>query len=213
MANRFRTGWRGHTLRIALAAAIGLAAGGFAAIRAPIEIATAIGWDAAAIVYAGHTWWTLARLSAADLMRLSTAEDEGRAALTSVLSLAVAVSTTSIFAMITDKSGVAVIALAAFTILASWTLLHTVYAAHYAHRCYAEDPERPALGFPGGAPADFFDFAYYAFTIGMTFQTSDVETRTPAMRRLTLAHGVASFLFNTVIIAISVGLASGLMAG
>ena len=57
------------------------------------------------------------------------------------------------------------------------------------------------------------DFAYYSFTIGMTFQTSDVDTQNSEMRTLTLVHGAASFVFNTVIIAISVGLASGLLSG
>ena len=207
------TGWRAHALRIGVAAALGLGAGVLASVWAPPEIATAIGWDAAAMFYVARIWMKLARLSAEDLTSWSAEEDEGRTALTVVLSAAVAISTTSIFAMVTDKSGVGVVALAAFTIFVSWTLLHTVYATHYAHRCYADGADRPALEFPGGQPPDFFDFAYYAFTIGMTFQTSDVETRTPAMRRLTLAHGVASFLFNTVIIAISVGLASSLMSG
>ncbi|HML30837.1 MAG TPA: DUF1345 domain-containing protein, partial [Hyphomicrobium sp.] len=100
--------------------------------------------------------------------------------------------------------------LAAGTILSSWSLLHTAFAAHYAHRCFARGRTKPGLDFPGEEPR-FVDFLYYSYTIGMTFQTSDVDTKTSEMRTLTIVHGIFSFVFNTVIIAISVGLASGLL--
>lgn len=205
-------GWPAHMRRVGAAAAAGLGAVWLAALWAPVEIATAIGWDVAALLYTARIWWKLVRVPPEALKAWSAEEDEGRVALTVALSAAVAISVTSIFAMVTDGSGGAVISLAAFTIFSSWTLLHTVFAAHYAHRCFADGPEKPGLDFPGGTP-DFIDFAYYAFTIGMTFQTSDVDTRSSAMRRLTLAHAVVSFVFNTVIIAISVGLAGGLLGG
>ena len=173
---------------------------------------TAIGWDAAAIAYAAHVWASLTPATADEIRAWSAEEDEGRWAITLILTAAVAASFFAIFDIVSDKASGAALALAAVTILCSWALLHTVFAAHYAHRCFAGGPDRPGLAFPGEAPR-FVDFAYYGFTIGMTFQTSDVETRTGEMRALTLVHGVVSFVFNTVIIAISVGLASGLIGG
>ncbi|WP_020180724.1 DUF1345 domain-containing protein [Methylopila sp. M107] len=206
------TGLAGHGLRFAVCAAIGLAVGALARLAAPVEIATAIGWDAAALAYAAHVWASLAPASADEVRAWSSEEDEGRWAITLILTAAVAASMVAIFDMVSNKSSGATLALAAATIVSSWFLLHTVFAAHYAHRCFAGGAKSPGLDFPGEAPR-FADFAYYAFTIGMTFQTSDVDTTTGEMRRLTLVHGAISFVFNTVIIAISVGLASGLLAG
>lgn len=204
--------WRGHGLRLAACGALGVAVGTLAATLLPAKIATAIGWDAAALAYAGRVWASLRGASAAEVRSWSSQEDEGRMAITLILTAAVAASFVSIFDMASEKPNAAVLALAAVTILCSWTLLHTVFAAHYAHRCFPQGADGPALDFPGEAPR-FVDFAYYSFTIGMTFQTSDVNTKTSDMRALTLLHGAVSFVFNTVIIAISVGLASGLIGG
>lgn len=200
--------WRGHLARFTVCAAIGAAAGALSRLAVEPRLAAPIGWDAAALSYVAHVWFKLAPATAEEIMKWSAEEDEGRWAITLVLTAAVAASVVAIFDMASRGST----ALAALTILCSWALLHTVFAAHYARRCFADALESPGLDFPGEHPR-FVDFAYYAFTIGMTFQTSDVETRSSAMRRLTLVHALLSFVFNTVIIAISVGLASGLIGG
>lgn len=204
------TGWRGHGLRIAACAVAGVLAGLLAGLALPAKIATAIGWDVAAIAYSARVLATLLPVPAEEISGWSAQEDEGRWAITLILAAAVAASVFAIFDMVSSKSSGAVLALAAVTILSSWTLLHTAFAAHYAHRCFSRGPRQPGLGFPGEKPR-FADFLYYSYTIGMTFQTSDVDTRTSEMRTLTLVHGIFSFVFNTVIIAISVGLASGLL--
>ncbi|PZQ17094.1 MAG: DUF1345 domain-containing protein [Ancylobacter novellus] len=203
-------GWRGHGLRIAACAVAGVLAGLLAGLALPAKIATAIGWDVAAIAYSARVLATLLPVPAEEISGWSAQEDEGRWAITLILAAAVAASVFAIFDMVSSKSSGAVLALAAVTILSSWTLLHTAFAAHYAHRCFSRGPRQPGLDFPGEKPR-FADFLYYSYTIGMTFQTSDVDTRTSEMRTLTLVHGIFSFVFNTVIIAISVGLASGLL--
>lgn len=207
------TGWRGHGIRIGLAAALGLGAGFLATLFAPPEVATAIGWDIAAVAYAGRIWWKLTSIPSDVLASWSADEDEGRWAITLVLAAAACVSFVAIFAMVSDKSSGWILALAGFTIMCSWTLLHTVFAAHYAHRCFANGPDKPGIDFPGDDKPSFVDFAYYAFTVGMTFQVSDTDTQNTAMRQLTLVHGLISFVFNTVIIAISVGVLSGMLQG
>lgn len=204
-------GWRAHGIRIGLSAAVGLAAGLLAALAAPPEVATAIGWDVAAIAYAGRIWIALTAVGPEELQSWSAEEDDGRWAITLVLAAAAAVSFVAIFAMVSDQSSGWILGLAGFTIVCSWTLLHTVFAAHYAHRCFAAGRDKPGIDFPGDDAPRFVDFAYYAFTVGMTFQVSDTDTKTTAMRQLTLVHGVISFVFNTVIIAISVGVLSGML--
>lgn len=97
------------------------------------------------------------------------------------------------------------------TVVASWTLTHTVFALHYAHHYYGdvEGPstaDRGGLAFPGEALPDYWDFLYFAFVVGMTCQVSDVQVTSRAMRRLTLLHGVLSFFFNTIVLALAVNL-------
>ncbi len=107
--------------------------------------------------------------------------------------------------------------LAGTTVVSSWFLIHTVFAMHYAHGYYRDEDEGPGftsaggLEFPNEKEPDFLDFAYFSFVIGMTCQVSDVQVTSQGMRRLALVHGLLSFVFNTVILALSINLASGLL--
>jgi uncharacterized membrane protein len=108
------------------------------------------------------------------------------------------------------------VALAAFTVICSWFLIHTIFAMHYAHAFYRqidEGGERgDGLNFPDCDEPDFLDFAYFSFVIGMTFQVSDVAITSNQIRRLSLVHALLSFLFNTIILALAINLASGLVS-
>lgn len=107
--------------------------------------------------------------------------------------------------------------LAITTVACSWLLVHTLFALRYAHLYYTidgnEDVECDGSGleFPGEKRPDYLDFAYFSFVIGMTCQVSDVQVSERAIRRLSLLHGVLSFLYNTVILALSINIASGLL--
>lgn len=97
------------------------------------------------------------------------------------------------------------------TVVASWTLTHTIFALHYAHHFYGDvdgpsTADRGGVAFPGTDLPDYWDFLYFAFVIGMTCQVSDVQVTSRAMRRLTLMHGVLSFFFNTIVLALAVNL-------
>ena len=89
-----------------------------------------------------------------------------------------------------------------------------VFALHYAHEYYRpEDPASDARGgleFPGCPKPDYWDFLYFATSIGATSQTSDVAIRSRALRRLVMLHAVVSFVFNTMILALTVNLAASL---
>ena len=105
------------------------------------------------------------------------------------------------------------VVLAMLALGGSWLLIHTVFAFHYARVYYR--PERGAdehargLRFPGGTEPDYMDFLYYACVIGMTSQVADVAVTNHHMRRLTLVHGVASFAFNLIILALGINLVAG----
>ncbi|HZE56838.1 MAG TPA: DUF1345 domain-containing protein [Chthoniobacterales bacterium] len=102
-------------------------------------------------------------------------------------------------------------------VICSWMLVHTVFGLRYAHTYYG-DPDGPTgpkshaggLQFPGDREPDYMDFAYFSFTIGMTFQVSDVVITSRDLRTLVLVHGMLSFGFNTVILALTLNTVSAL---
>jgi len=107
------------------------------------------------------------------------------------------------------------VALVAVTLLVSWLMTHTLFALRYAHEYYSMSSDgrelERGLKFPGDEAPDYWDFFYYALVLGMTFQVSDVEILSRKMRRLASVHGLLGFLFNTVILALSVNIAASLL--
>ncbi len=108
------------------------------------------------------------------------------------------------------------VALVVVTLLVSWLMTHTVFAFRYAHEYYQWDDELDAvekgLDFPGDAPPDYWDFFYFALVLGMTFQVSDVQITSRKLRRVATLHGLLGFLFNTVILALSVNIGASLVS-
>jgi len=106
-----------------------------------------------------------------------------------------------------------------FTVVLSWAFIHTVFAVHYAHDYYmdadlskaASSAAKPPLQFPGGQMPNYGDFLYFSFTVGMTFQVSDVQITDCEMRRVVLAHGATSFFYTTGILALAINLVAGLI--
>ncbi len=113
-----------------------------------------------------------------------------------------------------DRRGSAV-ALVAITLLLSWLVTHVSFALRYAHEFYARDLGGPdidrGLSFPEETEPDYLDFMYFALVLGITFQVSDVQITSRKLRRVAALHGLVSFLFNTVIVALTVNIAAGLM--
>jgi uncharacterized membrane protein len=107
------------------------------------------------------------------------------------------------------------IGLIALTLFASWMMLHATFCFRYAHEFYtrtdpAGDFDR-GLEFPGETSPDYLDFAYFSLVLGMTFQVSDVQITARKFRRLAALHGLLSFLFNTVIVALTVNIGASLL--
>ena len=105
------------------------------------------------------------------------------------------------------------IALVAATILSAWTFTHVMFALHYAAHYYApdEDGVREGLRFPEDDSPGWGEFLYQAFVIGCACATADVNATSKAMRRSCLAHGVVAFLFNTIILALTINIGAGLI--
>jgi uncharacterized membrane protein len=106
------------------------------------------------------------------------------------------------------------IGLVAATLFVSWLMTHTVFAYRYAHEYYERTADGRIVGglqFPEEPEPDYWDFFYFALVLGMTFQVSDVQITSRKLRRLAAAHGLLGFLFNTVILALSVNIGASLL--
>src|SRR5690606_33098104 len=98
------------------------------------------------------------------------------------------------------------------TLAIAWLFSNIVYALHYAHLFYtrtAHGGDHGGLGFPKNSEPDYWDFAYFAFTLGMTFQTSDVEIDDAGIRRTVLFHCLAAFAFNIGVLAFTINILGG----
>jgi uncharacterized membrane protein len=145
-----------------------------------------------------------------DLKTRAKNEDEGIGIVLLITVATMAFFCDAVFTALNRKHAIEILplALAGIGAIAGWLTLHTVMAFHYADIHYFDDPEckgdEKDLDFPGGGDPGPWDFLYYSFVVGMTAQVSDVQIRTTAMRRITLLHGVMSFFFNTVFLAMAV---------
>lgn len=166
------------------------------------------GWDAAALIANALSWWLIARTDAEGTRRHCVAADPGRHAGWWVAVIASGVSLFATAMLLRDVRAQAPHATDLFTVLCllaianAWILTHSSYALRYAHLYYGSVGR--GLAFPGDADPSYFDFAYFAWTIGMTFQVSDVAITSPRLRRAVLPHAVLSFAYATAIVAAAV---------
>lgn len=183
----------------------------------------ALGWDVGVGLYLLDAAIKLARTrTVVDIRTRATAVDEAGPA---VLPLALIAAVASIAVVIGEAvrvasdggstSGSAVLALV--TVALSWTFVHVIFAFHYAHIFYAsgaKDKDRGGLMFPGDdAEPDYWDFLHFSLIIGVAAQTADVQIVDKGLRRTSTVHSVTAFIFNTVVVALTVNLTVGLLGG
>jgi uncharacterized membrane protein len=205
--------------RLALAVAAGIAVASVLQLWvAEPHTRLLAGWDAAVSVYLALAWAVIHSLDAsATRLRVQRQDQSSYVVFLIVVAAAYAslVAITWGLQEIHDLSGGARTSRVALVVLAlsgSWLMIHTVFAFHYARAYYrpqASDEHARGLRFPGAAEPDYLDFLYYACVIGMTSQVADVAVTSRHMRRLTLVHGVASFAFNLVVLALGINLVAG----
>ena len=114
--------------------------------------------------------------------------------------------------MMGGKSDALGIGLIVATLMLAWLFSNTVYALHYAHLFYSDDPQGKDCGgveVPNADEPDYWDFVYFSFTLGMTFQTSDVDITSAAIRRVVVGHCLAAFVFNIGVLAFTINVLGG----
>ena len=201
--------------RLILACAAGLALG-LACYHLPPLMRTLVGWNVAAWGYVLLITVLALRAGADQVQRLAAIEDENAQA---VLVLVSAAAIASLVAIVYELAGARQLqgserllryAFTGSTVLGSWFLIGTIFAMHYARMFYTA-PSAP-LQFPDRErQPDYWDFAYFSFTLSVAVQTSDVAIASPALRRVALAQSIICFLYNTAILGLSINIAAGIL--
>lgn len=195
-------------------AAIGVAVGAAVAAVGSWQLAMLVGWDVASASLVARIFRSIGTLDAAATRRLATQEDDSRASSRLVVIVACVTSIGGVVvglvkARALGGAGGAVLTIAAVLAVAlAWLSVHSIFTLKYAHRFYDAGG---GIDFPGGAEPSFRDFAYVAFTVGMTFQVSDTEIPDAGLRWLLLRHAALSYLFGTVIVGLAINVIGGLL--
>ena len=170
-----------------------------------------VGWDVFAALYLVLAYIMMLRCDVAHIRRSAILQDDGRFLILLVTAFGALASLGAIvYELGASKGNPAGLILAIVTIVLSWTLAHTIFALHYAHDFY-RNKKPGGLQFPSGdqhEDADYWDFVYFSFVIGMTAQVSDVGITDKIIRRTATVHGVISFVFNTALLALMVNIAA-----
>ena len=203
------------TRRLLVAVVLGVVAAVVTGLRAPWQTVPLVGWASTAVIWIVWTWVVVLRLDAADTAAMATREEPHRAMTDVSLITAAVASLVAVVLGVVKAAGVSgstkVVLLGAGIggVIASWGLVHTVFALRYA-ALYYTGPDG-GIDFNGHDRPTYADFAYMAFTIGMTYQVSDTDLTARAIRHTALRHALLSYLFGTVIIAVTINIAAGLV--
>lgn len=208
---------RGHP-RLVASIAVGAATYALlTAIMGQLALTTRllIAWDIGVVVYLIALVAMMARSKQADIAGHADAQDEGEVGLMVLTIAAGMASLAAIFVELAsaDRGGAYYgleVALAIFTVVISWAFIHSIFALHYAYEYYDDAECAGGLKFPDDDKPDYWDFVYFAFVLGMTFQVSDVAVTAKRIRRVAAVHGVLAFFYTTAVVALTVNLAASL---
>ena len=204
-------------MRVAVAASLGVAAGGLSSLFTFWQAAMLIGWDAAAVCLISWIWISVARLNA-DQSKSHASREDTSIRLSELIVLSSGVALLAAVGLALIRAGHAaggakayLIALGILSVALTWGLVvvHTVFTLRYARTFYSKPIG--CIDFNEEDPPTYLDFAYLALTIGMTFQVSDTNLTTKSIRRIALAHAMLSYLYGAVIVALVINVVSSLL--
>ena len=176
----------------------------------------ALAWDIGVALFLIESTVKVLRTRSVDaIRRRASALDEAGPA---ILPLALVAAVASVVVVVGEAAqgggGPAVLALV--TVVLSWLFVHVMFAFHYAHVFYSagDSGDRGGLLFPGDdAEPDYWDFLHFSMIIGVASQTADVQITDRGVRRTSTVHSLTAFVFNTVVVALTVNMAVGLLGG
>jgi uncharacterized membrane protein len=186
-----------------------------AAFLLPWQAAILLGWDSAAVFFAARTWANVLPMSSTQSGVHAVKEDPSRALADSVVLVAAVANLASVglilvkAASATGGTKAYLLSIGVVSVVLAWGVVHTVFTLRYARIYYSGT--HGGVDFNQKADPDYSDFAYLAFTIGMTFQVSDTDLTSAPIRRTALRHALISYLFGAVIIGLIINVVASLL--
>jgi uncharacterized membrane protein len=175
------------------------------------------GWDIFCLILITLHWYMFFHTSVAETHLKAKMQDETRGEIFAIVLVSTFAGLLAVILLLINKDIEPLdLVVAIMGMFLSWFLVHTTFSMRYAHLYYGDnkkgfsDKKGAGLEFPGNDEPDFIDFAYFSFVLGMTFQVSDVEISDRKIRRLSLLHSLIAFVFNTVIVALTINALAGL---
>lgn len=202
--------------RILLSLVVGLASAIAASFFLPWQGAVLAGWDVAAALYILRVWARVLPMSATECSKDAVREDPSVALADSVIvvaSIAELASVGLILVKVASSHGgmkAFLLTVAVLSVILAWGAVHTMFTLRYGRIYYTG--RDGGIDFNEQTPPDYADFAYLAFTIGMTFQVSDTNLTSKSMRRMALRHALISYLFGAVIIGLVINVVASLLS-
>ena len=179
-----------------------------------------LGWDIFCVTMLMFSWLLFVKTNSDDLCLVVEKQDDGLKVIFAIVIVAVTFSLFGSIILMSENSEVSKkeilhVIISLSPILLSWFLLHTIFTIRYAHLYHDHNKlgtgsEIGGIDFPTKESPDYIDFAYFSFVIGMTFQVSDISVSSRSIRRFVLMHSLISFVFNTIIVALTINTLAGL---
>ena len=169
------------------------------------------------------TWFTILTAHPRQIRLLARLQDVNRVLIFFFVIVASSASLFAVIVLLQSAKGLSQaellrhVLLSLASVFCAWWMVHTIFALRYAHLYYGEVQDNPGdesaggLDFPEEKEPDYLDFVYFSFIIGMTCQVSDVQITSRRIRRLAWLHGILTFAYNTVIVALSINILSSLL--
>ena len=197
----------------------------FLSHRTPPAIQFILVWSSFCFTILSLLWAIILTTSASEVRVIAGKQDSSR---TIIFIFVLFASFVSLFAVIllmrilpdSKQAGYPFhVGFAILSVILSWLMIHTIFAIRYTHLYYnlmyeermSQKEHKGGLIFPSDDLPDYFDFAYFSFVIGMTWQVSDIQITSKRIRRIVLIHALLSFVFNTVILALTINIISNLI--
>jgi uncharacterized membrane protein len=179
-----------------------------------------LGWDIFCCCLLIFYWISFFTTPQPHIPRQAAEDDPSRVIIFVIVLICSAASMLAVILLLTAKKESSAekslhVPLALLGMIFSWLTVHTLFTVRYAHVYYGRKKDdtssyKGGLDFPDDNKPDFLDFAYFSFVLGMTFQVSDVQISSKKLRRLALLHGLISFAYNTIIVALTINIIAGL---
>lgn len=203
-------------LRLFSAGVVGCVVGTLTAIYLPWQAAPLLGWDSAACLFLVWVWSTIYGLDERGTKQAAAREDPS-AALADTVIIGAGLACLGAVGLVLVKAAnsgggekALLIGLGVVSVALSWACVHTVFTLRYA-RAYYGGKASGGINFNEEEPPAYLDFAYVAFTIGLTFQVSDTNLSSKPIRRIALRHALLSFLFGAVMIGLTINVLASLL--